>query len=142
MSRRTDLVEMFLQSDEFGEDKKVAQALLSLMGEQVLTQMISIAINGFEKKGAGSLFINLIEPDNEAVYLNGDEIQAELLQAESFEDEETVKFLRKVLEQVDNNDWNHNVVFTYLTPDGTRTYSVEIGGSQESFRAITSEFTG
>ena len=37
--------------------------------------------------------------------------------------------LRQVLEKVDENDWNTHVVFTFITHDGTRTYSVEAGGS-------------
>lgn len=69
-------------------------------------------------------------------------IEADLQLAESLEDDETVKMLRQVLEKVDENDWENNVVFTFLTHDGTRTYSVEAGGSAESFRALAAEFTG
>ncbi len=35
------------------------------------------------------------------------------------------------MEQVDENDWNTHVVFTFITHDGTRTYSVEAGGEQQ-----------
>ena len=104
--------------------------------------MVDIALNGVQKNGAGSLFINLIDGNRESVYMSGHDIEKDLVLAESMEDEDTIKMLRQVLEKVDENDWNTHVVFTFITHDGTRTYSVEAGGSAESLRALAAEFSG
>ena len=142
MSRRTKLLEQLLQTDTFGDEAKDQQDKLRIVSELILCDMVDIALNGVQKKGAGSLFINLIDGTRESVYMSGHDIEADLRMAESLEDEETIKMLRQVLEEVDENDWENNVVFTFITHDGTRTYSVEAGGSTESFRAIASEFSG
>ena len=142
MSRRTNLLEQLLQTDTFGDEAKDQQDKLRIVSELILCDMVEIALNGVQKKGAGSLFINLIDGTRESVYMSGHDIEEDLRMAESLEDEETIKMLRQVLEQIDENDWETNVVFTFITNDGTRTYSVEAGGSAESFRAIASEFTG
>ena len=57
------------------------------------------------------------------------------------EDEEILTFLRGLMEEIDDNDWSKNVLITLISDAGTRTFAVEAGGSQESFRAITAEFT-
>ena len=142
MSRRTKLLEQLLQTDTFGDEAKDQQDKLRIVSELILCDMVDIALNGVEKNGAGSLFINLIDGNRESVYMTGYDIEEDLRMAESFEDEETVKMLRQVLEKVDENDWETNVVFTFITHDGTRTYSVEAGGSQESLRALAAEFSG
>lgn len=142
MSRRTNLLEQLLQTDTFGADAKDQQEKLRITAELILCDMVDLALNGVQAKGAGSLFVNLIDPDREAVYMSGSDIEVDLVFAESLDDDETVKMLRQVLEQVDENDWENNVVFTFITHDGTRTYSVEAGGSAESLRALTAEFTG
>ena len=140
MSRRTKLLEQLLQTETFGQDDKDQKDKLRIVSELILCDMVELALNGVQKFGAGSLFINLIDPSREAVFMSGTDIEVDLLFAESLEDEETVKMLRQVLETVDENDWENNVVFTFITHDGTRTYSVEAGGSAESFRALASEF--
>jgi len=142
MSRRTKLLEQLLQTDTFGDEAKDQQDKLRIVSELILCDMIDIALNGAQKNGAGSLFINLIDGNRESVYMTGYDIEEDLRMAESLEDEETVKMLRQVLEKVDENDWETNVVFTFITHDGTRTYSVEAGGSAESLRALASEFSG
>ena len=142
MSRRTKLLEKLLQTNTFGDEAKDQQEKLRMVSELILCDMVELALNGVQKFGAGSLFINLIAPDRESVYMSGHDIEADLHTAESLEDEETVKMLRQVLKEVDENDWENNVVFTFITHDGTRTYSVEAGGSTESFRALASEFSG
>ena len=142
MSRRTKLLEQLLQTDTFGDEARDQQDKLRIVSELILCDMIEIALNGVQKNGAGSLFINLIDGNRESVYMSGHDIEEDLRLAESLEDEETVKMLRQVLEKVDENDWETNVVFTFITHDGTRTYSVEAGGSQESLRALASEFSG
>ena len=38
-------------------------------------------------------------------------------------------FLRKLLEEIDDNDWNKNVLITLISDAGTRTFAVEAGGS-------------
>ena len=142
MSRRIKLLEQLLQTDSFGKEAEDQQDKLRIVSELILCDMIDIALNGVQKKGAGSLFINLIDGTRESVFMSGDDIEADIRMAEANEDEEVVKMLRQVMEQVDENDWEHNVVFTFITNDGTRTYSVEAGGSSESLRALVSEFTG
>ena len=142
MSRRTKLLEQLLQTDTFGDEAKDQQDKLRIVSELILCDMVDIALNGVQVHGAGSLFINLIDGNRESVYMSGHDIEEDLRKAESFEDEETVKMLRQVLEEVDENDWETNVVFTFITHDGTRTYSVEAGGSAESLRALASEFSG
>ena len=142
MSRRVKLLEQLLQTETFGQEDKDQKDKLRIVSELILCDMVELALNGVEKFGAGSLFINLIDPSREAVFMSGSDIEVDLMFAESLEDEETIKMLRQVLEQVDENDWEHNVVFTFITHDGTRTYSVEAGGSAESFRALAAEFTG
>ena len=141
MSRRTKLLEQLLQTDTFGEDAKDQQNKMRIVSELILCDLVDIALNGVQKRGAGSLFVNLIDPSRESVYMSGDDIQQDLYLAEKDENEEVIKMLREVLTQVDENDWENNVVFTFITHDGTRTYSVEAGGSTESFRALAEEFT-
>ena len=140
MSRRVKLLEQLLQTDTFGEEAKDQQDKMRIVSELILCDMIDIALNGVQKHGAGSLFINLIDGNRESVYMSGYDIEKDLALAESLEDEETVKMLRQVLEKVDENDWETHVVFTFITHDGTRTYSAEAGGSAESLRALASEF--
>ena len=140
MSRRTQLLEQLLQTETFGQEDKDQKDKLRIVSELILCDMVELALNGVQKFGAGSLFINLMDASRESVYMSGTDIEADLQLAESLEDDETVKMLRQVLEKVDENDWEHNVVFTFITHDGTRTYSVEAGGSAESFRALASEF--
>ena len=142
MSRRTKLLEQLLQTDTFGDDAKDQQDKMRIVSELILCDMVDIALNGVEKHGAGSLFINLIDGNRESVYMSGNDIEADIAAAESNEDQEVVEMLRQVIEKVDENDWQTHVVFTFITHDGTRTYSVEAGGSAESFRALAAEFSG
>jgi hypothetical protein len=142
MSRRVKLLEQLLQTDTFGDEAKDQQDKIRIVSELILCDMVDIALNGVQKHGAGSLFVNLIDGNRESVYMSGHDIEKDLVLAESLEDEETVKMLRQVLEKVDENDWNTHVVFTFITHDGTRTYSVEAGGSAESLRALAAEFSG
>ena len=142
MSRRTKLLEQLLQTDTFGEESKDQKDKLRIVSELILCDMVDIALNGVQAHGAGSLFINLIDGNRESIYMSGHDIEQDLRLAESLEDDETIKMLRQVLEKVDENDWENNVVFTFITHDGTRTYSVEAGGSAESFRALAEEFSG
>ena len=139
MSRRTDLIQQLLQSDKFGEEKDNEQKFLAATAELILTDFINIASNGVLAKGAGSLVINLI--NDSTVYMSGYEIEQDIRAAESAEDEEVVAFLRKLMEEIDENDYSKNVLITLISDAGTRTFAVEAGGSQESLRAITAEFS-
>jgi hypothetical protein len=139
MSRRTDLIQKLLQSDKFGEEKDNEQKFLAATAELILTDFINIASNGVLAKGAGSLVINLI--NDSTVYMSGHEIEQDIRAAESAEDEEVVAFLRKLMEEIDENDYSKNVLITLISDAGTRTFAVEAGGSQESLRAITAEFS-
>jgi len=140
MSRRTDLLQQLIQSDKWGEEKDQEQKFLAATAELILTDLINIASNGVLAQGAGSLIINL--QNDSTTFMSGSSIESDLQAAESAEDAEVVEFLRKLLEEVDENDWSKNVLITLISDAGTRTFAVEAGGSQESFRTIAAEFTG
>ena len=140
MSRRTDLLQQLIKSDKWGEEKEQEQKFLSATAELILTDLINIASNGVLTRGAGSLIINL--QNDSTTFMSGSDIERDIVAAESAEDEDVVKFLRKLIEEVDENDWSKNVLITLISDAGTRTFSVEAGGSQESFRTIAAEFSG
>ena len=140
MSRRTDLLQQLIKSDKFGEEKDNEQKFLMATAELILTDLINIATNGIQTKGAGSLVINLI--NDSTTYMSGTDIEADLVASESEEDDEITEFLRKLLQEVDENDWSKNVLITLISDAGTRTFSIEAGGGQESLRALGAEFSG
>ena len=140
MSRRTDLLQQLIQSDKFGEEKDNEQKFLLATAELILTDLINIASNGIAAKGAGSLVINLI--NDSTTSMSGYDIEKDLVASESEEDTEITEFLRKLLEEVDENDYSTHVLITLISDAGTRTFSVEAGGGQESLRTIGAEFTG
>ena len=140
MSRRTDLLQALLQSDKFGEEKTNEQKFLAATAELILTDLINIAINGFKQQGAGSLIINL--QNDSTTYMSGFDVEYDIGQAERSEDEEVVSFLRDLMGRIDDNDWSRYVLITIISDAGTRTFAVEAGGSQESLRAVTEEYSG
>jgi hypothetical protein len=140
MSRRTDLLQQLLQSDKFGEEKDNEQKFLAATAELILTDLINVAMNGVQAKGAGSLVINLV--NDSTTYMSGHDVESDLVSAEREEDSEIVEFLRSLIEEIDENDWSKNVLITLISDAGTRTFSLEAGGGQESLRAITAEFSG
>ena len=140
MSRRTDLLQQLIQSDKFGEEKKQEQQFLMATAELVLYDLINIALSGVEKHGAGSLVINL--QNDSTTFMSGHSIEFDIKTAEREEDTEILDFLRKLIEEVDENDWSKNVLITLISDAGTRTFAVEAGGSQESLRALATEFSG
>lgn len=140
MSRRTDLLQQLLQSDKFGEEKTNEQKFLAATAELILTDLINVAMNGVETSGAGSLVINLV--NDSTTYMSGHDVESDLVSAEREEDTDIVEFLRSLLEEIDENDWSKNVLITLISNAGTRTFSIEAGGGQESLRAITAEFSG
>ena len=140
MSRRTDLLQQLLQSDKWGEEKDNEQKFLAATAELILTDLINIAANGVQAHGAGSLIINL--QNDSTTFMSGSDIESDIIVAEYEEDEEVLKFLRKLIEEVDENDWSKYVLITLISDAGTRTFSVEAGGSQESLRSIAAEFSG
>ena len=131
MTRRTDLLEQLLASDKFGEEKEQEQNFLAATAELILTDLINIAITGFTKHGAGTLMINL--QNDSTTYVNGNDIEADIMSAESGEDDEIKDFLLGVLTRVNENDWSKYVLITLISEHGTRTFNLEAGGSQESF---------
>lgn len=140
MSRRTDLLQKLIQSDKFGEEKEQEQRFLAATAELILTDFINIASNGVLTYGAGSLIINL--QNDSTTFISGADIERDIIVAENADDDDVVKFLRKLIEEVDENDWSKNVLITLISDAGTRTFSVEAGGSQESLRTIAAEFSG
>lgn len=139
MSRRTDLLQQLIRSDKWGEEKTQEQKFLAATAELILTDLINIAMNGVERDGAGSLIINL--QNDSTTYMSGEAIEYDIAQAERMEDEEILEFLRGLMEEIDENDWSKNVLITLISDAGTRTFAVEAGGSQESFRTVAAEFT-
>ena len=139
MSRRTDLLQQLIRSDKFGEEKENEQKFLAATAELILTDLINIAIRGVEKKGAGSLIINL--QNDSTTFMSGEMVEYDIAQAERMEDEEILTFLRGLIEEIDENDWSKNVLITLISDAGTRTFAVEAGGSQEGLRALSKEFS-
>tara|TARA_B100000700_G_C14771263_1_gene726862 strand:- start:335 stop:769 length:435 start_codon:yes stop_codon:yes gene_type:complete len=144
MSRRIDLLQRLIHSKKFGDEKDQEQKFLAATAELILTDLINIAITGVEKHGAGSLVLNLSneEANQEAVFISGNDIEHDITLAESNEDEDTLKFLRQLIAKVDGNDWSKYVLITLISENGTRTFAVEAGGSQESLRSLAAEFSG
>ena len=139
MSRKTDLIKQLVASNKFGKEKEQEQQFLLATAELILSDMIDIALKGIEEQGAGSLVINLI--NDSSVFMSGHAIEFDIAVAERESDEEILKFLRDLMEEVDDNDWSNNVLITLISDAGTRTFVVEAGGSQESFRALAKEFS-
>ena len=140
MSRRSDLLQQLLQSDKWGDEKEQEQKFLAATAELILTDLINIATNGVLARGAGSLVINL--QNDSTTFMSGSDIERDIITAEREEDDEVLAFLRKLIEEVDDNDWSKNVLITLISDAGTRTFTVEAGGSQESLRALSAEFSG
>ena len=140
MSRRTDLLQQLIASDKFGDEKAQEQKFLAATAELILTDLINIASNGVLARGAGSLVINL--QNDSTTFMSGSDVEQDIRAAESAEDEEIVEFLRKLMEEIDENDYSRFVLITLISDAGTRTFSLEAGGSQESLRTIAEEFTG
>ena len=139
MSRRTDLLQKLVQSDKFGDEKKQEQQFLLATAELILYDLVNTAITGVEKNGAGSLVINLV--NDSSTFMSGHSIEFDIHVAEREEDEDVLVFLRDLMAEIDGNDWSKNVLITLISDAGTRTFAVEAGGSQESFRAIAAEFS-
>lgn len=140
MSRRNDLIKQLIASDKFGAEKENEQKFLAATAELILSDLIDIAINGFESQGAGSLVINLM--NDSTTYMSGTSVEFDIRVAEREDDQDILEFLRGLMEEIDTNDWTTNVLITLISDVGTRTFAVEAGRCQESLRAITEEFSG
>jgi len=140
MSRRNDLIKQLIGSDKFGPEKDQEQKFLSATAELILSDLIDIAIKGVEQHGAGALVINLL--NDSTTYMSGSAIEFDIRTGEREEDADVVEFLRKLMDEIDENDWSKNVLITLISDAGTRTFAVEAGRSQESLRALTEEFSG
>lgn len=137
MSRRTDLLNQLFYSDKVGEDAEKERKFLAATAELILTDFINIALNGVQNRGAGTLVINLI--NDSTSYMSGADVEGDLLIAESERDEEVLEFLRDLMNEIDTNDWSNNVLITLISDAGTRTFSIEAGGGQESLRKNTAK---
>ena len=140
MSRRTDLLNQLVSSNKFGQEKEQEQKFLLATAELILSDLINIALNGIESRGAGTLVINLI--NDSTVFMSGADIESDLIVAEMEGDDDVSDFLKPLIDKVNTNDWNSHVLITLISDAGTRTFAVEAGGGQESLRAFASEFTG
>ena len=139
MSRRTDLLQQLIASNKFGKEKEQEQQFLLATAELILSDLVDIAINGVATQGAGSLIINL--QNDSTTFMSGHAIEFDIRTAEREEDEEVLAFLRKLMEEIDENDWSKNVLITLISDAGTRTFAIEAGRGQESLRALAEEFT-
>ena len=140
MSRRSDLIKQLIASDKLGPEKEQEQKFLMATADLILTDLINIAINGVEKHGPGSLVINLM--NDSTTFMWAESIESDLRVSERENDEDVTEFLRKLLQEIDENDWTQNVLITLISDAGTRTFAVEAGGGQESLRAVAEEFIG
>jgi hypothetical protein len=140
MSRRSDLIQQLISSKKFGPEKKQEQEFLMATAELILSDLINIALTGVEKRGTGSLVINLL--NDSTTFMWPESIEFDLRTAEREEDEEIIDFLRDLLKQIETNDWSKNVLITLISDAGTRTFAVEAGRCQESLRALAEEFIG
>ena len=140
MSRRADLIKQLIASEKFGPEKEQEQKFLMATAELILSDLIGITLTGIEKHGPGSLVINLL--NDSTTFMWSESIEFDLKVSERENDEDITEFLRKLLEEIDNNDWTQNVLITLISDAGTRTFAVEAGRSQESLRAVAEEFIG
>ena len=140
MSRRNDLIRQLLRSKKFGVEKEQEQKLLAASAEMILSDLIDISLNAFESTGPGSLVINLI--NDSTTYMSPTAIEFDLRVAEREQDEDVIKFLRDLMQEIDDNDWTKTILITLISDAGTRTFALEAGRSQESLRAISEEFSG
>ena len=140
MSRRSDLIKQLIASDKLGPEKEQEQKFLMATADLILTDLINIAINGVEKHGPGSLVINLM--NDSTTFMWAESIEFDIRTSERENDKDVTEFLRKLLQEIDENDWTQNVLITLISDAGTRTFAVEAGGSQESLRAVAEEFIG
>ena len=138
MSRRSDLIQQLISSKKFGKEKEQEQQFLMATAELILSDLINIALTGVEKRGTGSLVINLL--NDSTTFMWPESIEFDLRTAEREEDEEIVDFLRDLLKEIEENDWSKNVLITLISDAGTRTFAVEAGRCQESLRALAEEF--
>jgi len=138
MSRRNDLIQQLIASEKFGPEKEQEQKFLMATAELILSDLINIALNGVEKHGPGSLVINLLNDSTTFMWAESIEIDLQISEREN--DTDVNEFLRKLLQEINENDWSQNVLITLISDAGTRTFAVEAGRSQESFRALAEEF--
>ena len=117
MSRRSDLLQRLISSEKFGKEKEQEQQFLMATAELILSDLINIALTGVEKRGTGSLVINLL--NDSTTFMWPESIEFDLKTAEREEDEEIVNFLRDLLEEIENNDWSKNVLITLISDAGT-----------------------
>ena len=113
MTRRTDLLQELIASNKFGKEKEQEQQFLLATAELILSDMVDIAINGVEQNGAGSLIINL--QNDSTTFMSGHAIEFDIRTAEREEDEEVLTFLRKLMEEIDQNDWTKNILITLIS---------------------------
>ena len=140
MSRRADLIKQLIASEKFGPEKEQEQKFLMATAELILSDLINIALTGVENHGPGSLVINLL--NDSTTFMWSESIEFDLRVSERENDEDVTEFLRKLLQEIENNDWTQNVLITLISDAGTRTFAVEAGRSQESLRAVAEEFIG
>jgi len=140
MSRRSDLIKQLIASDKLGPEKEQEQKFLMATADLILTDLIEITLNGVENHGPGSLVINLL--NDSTTYMWSESIEFDLRVSERENDEDVAEFLKKLLQEINENDWTQNVLITLISDAGTRTFAVEAGGSQESLRAVAEEFIG
>jgi hypothetical protein len=141
MSRRSDLIQQLISSKKFGPEKKQEQEFLMATAELILSDLINIALTGVEKRGTGSLVINLMNDSTTFMWPESIEFRFEKQLSEK-KTRISLTFYVICSEEIETNDWSKNVLITLISDAGTRTFAVEAGRCQEGLRALAEEFIG
>lgn len=122
MSRRTDVLRLLLQSDEFVEEKGNEQQFLLANAKLIMTDLLSIATHNIQSRGVGTLLVNLVA--DSTTYFALDEVKDELAAAMDTMDTNDIDFLAPLISDINVNDWSKNVLITMISDDMTKTYPI------------------
>ena len=137
MSRRSDLIKQLIASDKLGPEKEQEQKFLMATADLILTDLINIAINGVEKHGP-AFVINLM--NDSTTFMWAESIEFDLRISERENDEDVTEF-RKLLQEIDENDWRKTCLLHWLVMlEQEHLQSKQVGA--ESLRAVAEEFIG
>ena len=122
MSRRTDVLRLLLQSDEFVEEKGNEQQFLLANAKLIMTDLIGIATNAIQSRGVGILVVNLV--NDSTTFMSGSDIEGDIIATREEGDTEAEQWLTSTLETIDATDWSKYVLITMISDDITKTYPI------------------
>ena len=122
MSRRTDVLRLLLQSDEFVEEKGDEQQFLLANAKLIMTDLIGIATNAIQSRGVGILVVNLV--NDSTTFMSGSDIEGDIIATREEGDTEAEQWLTSTLETIDATDWSKYVLITMISDDITKTYPI------------------